>query len=66
MDQLYRQNAELQKEVEEIMLILRKSRASCFEPGEVRYDLQEWLDAYKAGEEKRVAKLTEEAEVETK
>ena len=41
MDQLYRQNAELQKEVEEIMLILRKSRASCFEPGEERYALQE-------------------------
>ena len=41
VDQLYQQNAELKKEVEEIRLISRKPRASCFEVGEERYALQE-------------------------
>ena len=66
MDQLYRQNAELKKEVEEIRLISRKARASCFEAGEERYALQEKLDIYKAGEGKRLGKLKGKAEVEAK
>ena len=64
VDQLYRQNAELKEEVEAIRLISRKARASCFEAGEARYALQEELDAYKEGEEKRLEKLKEEAKVE--
>ena len=52
--------------MEEIRLISRKPRASCFEAGEDRHALQEELDAYKAGEEKTLEKLKEEAEVETK
>ena len=66
VDQLYRQNAELKKEVEEIRLISRKARASCLEAGEERYALREELDTYKAGEEKRLEKLAEEAKAEVK
>ena len=66
VDQLNRQNAELKKEVEEIRLISRKARPSCFEAGEERHALQEELDAYKAGGEKRLEKLKEEAKVEAK
>ena len=64
VNQLNRQNAELKKEVEEISLISRKARPSCFEAGEERHALQEEL--YKAGGEKRLEKLKEEAKVEAK
>ena len=49
--------------MEEIRLISRKAKASCLEAGEERYALQEELDTYKAGEEKRLEKLKEKAKV---
>ena len=64
VDQLYRQNAELKKEIEDRKLISQKTTASWFEAGEERDALREELDAYKAGEEKRLEKLKEEAKVE--
>ena len=64
--QLYRQNAELKKEVKEIRLISRKAKGACFQAGEKRYALQEELDTYKAGEEKWLERLKEEAEVAAK
>ena len=66
VDQLWRQNTELKKEVEEMRLVSRKARASYFEAGEERDVLQVELDAYKAGEEKRLEKLKEQAKVEAK
>ena len=64
VDQPYRQNAELKKEIEDRKLISQRTTASWFAAGEERDALQEELDTYKAGEEKRLEKLKEEAKVE--